>query len=133
MKAAMAVIEAGEWPNRMMPTDFGSWMRTEQKRIYLLCLKMLRDRDEADSVAQDVFVSAYRTLEKSGASVIQEPAKWLTRVALNTCCDRLRSKRWMFWQRRIASHAEERVLQLRPAAGLNPEDALLMRESGKRI
>jgi DNA-directed RNA polymerase specialized sigma24 family protein len=47
--------------------DFEGWVAREQKRIFLLCLRLLRSSDEADSATQDVFVEAYRTLEKSGA------------------------------------------------------------------
>ncbi len=115
------------------PVDFGSLMATEQTRIYLLCLRMLRNSDEADSTTQDVFVEAYRALERSDSRAIQEPAKWLTRVALNSCCDRLRSKRWMFWQRRISGEDHEAVLRVTPAAGLSPEDALIAREITRRI
>ena len=89
MKAALAVPETGELAASAMPYAFGDWMLAEQKRIYLLCLRMLRNSDEADSVTQDVFVEAHRTLERGGGKPIQEPAKWLTRVALNTCIDRL--------------------------------------------
>jgi RNA polymerase sigma-70 factor, ECF subfamily len=133
MKALTTVLETGELIARVMPLDFGTWMVEEQKRIYLLCLRMLRNSDEADSATQDVFVEAYRALERSDKSSIQEPAKWLTRVALNTCFDRLRSKRWMFWQQRISSQDEETILQLRPAAGLSPEASLIAREIARTI
>jgi RNA polymerase sigma-70 factor, ECF subfamily len=133
MKAALAVPETGELAIRVMPYEFGDWMLAEQKRIYRLCLHMLRNRDEADSVTQDVFVEAHRALERSGGKSIQEPAKWLTRVALNTCIDRLRSKRWMFWHRQVSFGEEESVLRLRPAAGLSQEDALIARDISRRI
>ncbi len=118
---------------REKPVDFGSWMAAEQTRIYLLCLKMLQNSDEADSATQDVFVKAYRALERADGRAIQEPAKWLTRVALNSCCDRLRSRRWLFWQRRVSGEDQETVLRFTPAAGLNPEDALITREMTLRI
>lgn len=44
--------------------DFEAWMAEEQARIFLLCLRLLHNRDEADSATQDVFVEAYRTLQK---------------------------------------------------------------------
>jgi len=108
-------------------------MVAEQRRIYLLCLRMLRHRDEADSATQDVFVEAYRALDRSNERAIQDPAKWLTRVALNTCYDRLRSKRWMFWQRRISADDQESFLHMMPAVSPNPEDALIAREITRRI
>ncbi len=133
MKVATAVLESGGSLARMMPIDFGAWMLAEQKRIFLLCFRVLRNRDEADSATQDVFVEAYRAWERSGDNAIQEPAKWLTRVALNTCYDCLRSKRWKFWQRRISGENEDIVFRSKPAGGLSPEEALIGRELSGRI
>lgn len=91
--------------------DFGSWMASEQKRIFLLCRRMLQNADEADSATQDVFLKAYRALKKRGQDQeLDEPAKWLTRIAVNACLDRLRSKSWKMWQRRPPAEDEEFIL-----------------------
>lgn len=97
--------------------DFGSWMATEQKRIFLLCRRMLQDADEADSATQDVFFKAYRALNKSTdvADELDNPAKWLTRIAVNTCLDRLRSKAWRLWGHRPAAREEQIILEMRAA------------------
>ena len=81
--------------------DFEVWMRSEQRRIHLLCLRIVRDDDEADTAAQDAFLKAYRHLtgEQTGVPV-EDLGKWITRVAVNTCLDRLRSRSWKFWRRR---------------------------------
>lgn len=99
---------------------FALWMTSEQRRIFGLCYHMLQDRDEADSATQDVFLKAYRALQKPGAEEPTEPAKWLTRIAVNTCLDRLRSRRWQFWRRRAQATEEQDTLDhavvLDPAA-----------------
>ena len=133
MKAASVFLEGRAMAAGANPVDFGSWMASEQRRIYLLCLRLLRNGDEADSATQDVFVEAYRALQRSEGGAIREPAKWLTRVAVNTCFDRLRSKRWMFWQRRLRYADEEVILRLTPAVGLNQDDALMAREITRRL
>jgi RNA polymerase sigma-70 factor (ECF subfamily) len=89
---------------------FALWMTSEQRRIYGLCYHMLQDRDEADSATQDVFLKAYRALQKPGTEEPTEPAKWLTRIAVNTCLDRLRSRRWQFWRRRAQANEEQDTL-----------------------
>ncbi len=101
--------------------DFGSWMTSEQRRIYLLCRRMLQDPDEADSATQDVFLKAYRALRKTPAegSELDNPSKWVTRIAVNTCLDRLRSKSWKLWQRRPSAEDEEFIL--RATAGADPD------------
>ena len=88
-----------------LPFDFDTWMRGEQKRVFLLCLRIMRDRDEADMAAQDSFLKAYRQLfseenripvERTANALcaVNDLSRWITRVAVNTCLDRLRSRTW---------------------------------------
>jgi RNA polymerase sigma-70 factor, ECF subfamily len=112
--------------------EFEPWMAREQKRVYLLCLRLLRNRDEADSATQDVFVKAYRVLQESKGPEIECPEKWLTTVAVRTCLDRLRSRRWVFW-RRTASQNADALLRVFPAAGANQHDAVIAREITHRL
>jgi RNA polymerase sigma-70 factor, ECF subfamily len=113
--------------------DFDAWMAEEQERIFLLCMRLLRNRDEADSATQDVFVKAFKTLEKNGPNSIQEPPRWLTRVAFNTCYDLLRSKRWRFWQRHANDAWGDDLLRVVPADGLNQEEAAAANEIRRRL
>jgi RNA polymerase sigma-70 factor (ECF subfamily) len=101
--------------------SFGTWMVSEQRRVFLLCRRMLQDPDEADSATQDVFLKAYRALSKSSgtAGELDHPGKWVTRIAVNTCLDRLRSKAWKIWQRRPPPDDEEVILQM--ASGREPD------------
>ncbi len=100
--------------------EFGSWMTSEQKRIFVLCLRMLQDREEADSATQDTFLKAFQALKKTDAALLDEPAKWVTRIAINTCLDRLRSRKWRIWRRRPNPENESLILSRaassRPAA-----------------
>jgi RNA polymerase sigma-70 factor (ECF subfamily) len=112
--------------------DFDGWMRAEQRRVYLLCLRMLGDRDEADTATQDTFLKAYRAT-RNGAGIPEEPARWLTRVAVNTCLDRLRSRRWQFWRKRAAAEAEEAVWREQCASEPDAEDRLFARQIAGRL
>jgi RNA polymerase sigma-70 factor (ECF subfamily) len=129
--AAVGIGEEAEFYGHKI--DFEALVAREQKRIFLLCLRLLRDRDEADSATQDVFVDAHRTMIKAGGPAIQEPAKWLTRVALNTCYDRLRSKRWRFWQRHSSNADGDALLRMLPATGPNQESAAAARDFNRRL
>ena len=113
-------------------TDFSSWMASEQRRIYLLCLRLLRNGDDADSATQDAFLKAYRALERQQGLPVEAPERWITRIAVNVCLDRLRSKRWLFWRRR-ASEEEETAIFRTTAAGSTPEDELLARDICRRL
>ena len=114
--------------------NFGSWMVSEQRRIFLLCRRMLQDADEADSATQDVFLKAFRALsQKTETADLDSPGKWVTRIAINTCLDRLRSKRWNIWRRRPAAEDEQRILQMMPGNSVDAEAQLFAREIQQRL
>jgi len=93
-------------------SGFDGWMLSEQRRIFGLCQRFLRDRDEADSATQDVFLKAYQALRKEDAIALDDPARWLTRIAVNTCLDRLRSQKWQLWRRRPSPEDESLILRM---------------------
>ena len=124
---AVAVAEAPTLLSR-----FPSWMAGEQRRVFLICLRMLDDPDEADSAVQDTFFKAYQALERKPAE-IDEPGRWLTRIAVNTCLDRLRSKRWQFWRKRPSQQDESTILALTAAGAPDAQDQVEARELSVRI
>ena len=59
--------------------------------IFTLALKMVKNREEAEEVAQDTFIKAYNSLNKfKGDSKF---STWIYRVAYNTCLDRLKKNK----------------------------------------
>jgi RNA polymerase sigma-70 factor (ECF subfamily) len=112
--------------------DFDQWMAAEQRRVFLLCYRMLQDRDEADTAAQDAFLKAFKALRQSSRQ-IDQPEKWLTRIAVNTCLDRLRSRSWKFWKGRPKPDDEEVILTMTPSGGPTAEDLVFAREIQKQI
>jgi RNA polymerase sigma-70 factor (ECF subfamily) len=134
MTPAMAELARAKVAAGTDLVDFSTWMASEQRRVFLLCLRLLRDRDEADSATQDAFLKAYRALERRPAGrELDSPERWLTRIAVNTCLDRLRSQRWLFWRRRVRQEDEESILLLTPAGGLSPHGALAARDLTARL
>jgi RNA polymerase sigma-70 factor (ECF subfamily) len=111
-------------------------MASEQRRVFLLCRRLLQDADEADSATQDVFLKAYRALTKRSESESEDldnPGKWLTRIAVNTCLDKLRSKSWKLWQRRPAPQDEEIILQMAPGTDPDAERLLFAKQIQQRL
>jgi len=113
--------------------DFGAWMASEQRRVYALCQRFLQDRDEADSATQDVFLKAYQALKRDDPKELDDPARWVTRIAVNTCLDRLRSRKWQFWRKRPSSEDEQAILQMAASRAPEAEDYYFASEIGTRL
>jgi RNA polymerase sigma-70 factor, ECF subfamily len=117
-------------------SDFGSWMAAEQQRIFLICRRLLQDADEADSATQDVFLKAYRALNKASGQLngqLHDPKGWVTRIAVNTCLDRLRSKSWKMWRKRPQVDEEELILERTTGGEPDAERLLLSKQIGQRL
>ncbi len=59
--------------------------------VFTLALKILRDREEAEEVAQDVFVKSYQSLP--GFKGKSKFSSWLYRITYNACMDVLKRKK----------------------------------------
>lgn len=70
---------------------FGELVRRHQPRIHRLAVHMLRDRAEAEDVAQETFIRAYKALARfDGRS---EPYTWFYRITINLSLNRIRSRK----------------------------------------
>ena len=84
--------------------DFDSVVEQYWPRIYRYACAALRDPDEAQTIAQDCFVKAYRARGQfRGESGL---ATWLIQIAVNLVRDRVRSRRLQFWKAVAARSVE---------------------------
>lgn len=77
-------------------TAFDQLVLRHQQEVFAVALRMLGDRDEAQDIAQDVFVRAYR-----GLGSFRQEAKlstWLISITMNLCRNR---RRWWARRRRV--------------------------------
>lgn len=83
-----------------------------------LCLMYLRDVHLAEDAVQDTFLKAARNMKRFRGDA--SPLTWLSRIAINTCKDRLRSP----WRRVVM---DEKLLLNLPAqeGGLPGDDAVI--------
>lgn len=59
--------------------------------VYTLAIRMLKNREEAEEVAQDTFIKVFKSLENfKGDSKF---STWIYRVAYNTCLDRIKKNK----------------------------------------
>jgi RNA polymerase sigma-70 factor (ECF subfamily) len=70
---------------------FGTLVERYDRAVYNLCLRTLRDSEEAKDAAQEAFFKAFRGLRtfRPGAKF----STWIFSIAYHACCDRLNRKR----------------------------------------
>lgn len=72
---------------------FGTLVERYDRAVYHLCIRTMRDGEEARDCTQEAFFKAYRSLRtfKPGARF----STWIFAIAYHVCCDRLgRRKRY---------------------------------------
>ena len=71
--------------------SFGILVKNYQTMVFSLALKMVKQREEAEEVAQDTFIKAFKSLPKfNGTSKF---STWLYKIAYNTCLDRIKGNK----------------------------------------
>jgi len=69
---------------------FGQLVLAHQNKVYTICVHMVTNREEAEDLAQEAFLKAWRSL-----SSFQEEssfATWMHRLTTNVCLDHLRKQ-----------------------------------------
>jgi RNA polymerase sigma-70 factor (ECF subfamily) len=111
-EAAMHSRTLGEMADRALVelaregdlTAFGELVRRHHPRVHRLAVHMLGNASDAEDVAQESFLRAFRALDRfDGRS---EPYTWLYRITVNLCLNRLRSDRA---RRRVAVDYDARL------------------------
>jgi RNA polymerase sigma-70 factor (ECF subfamily) len=77
--------------------DFDSLVEIYRPRIFRFALASLRDRDAAETVAQDCFLKAHGALAFFRGDCSMQT--WLMGIAVNLIRDQMRSRRLQFWKR----------------------------------
>src|SRR5258708_15241607 len=76
--------------------DFDAVVRLHWPRVFRYALASLRDREAAESLAQDCFLRAYKGRERfRGDSSL---TTWLLQIAVNLVRDHARNRRLQFWK-----------------------------------
>ncbi len=88
-------------------------------RIFNLCLWYLGDYQEANDIAQEIFIKVFRSL--GGFKFKAAFSTWLYRIAVNTCKNRIKSLEFRFKKRmRRLNHPKNSQLN-NPSAEITDE------------
>lgn len=89
---------------------FETLVKPHERRIYLTCLKLMGDEQDAGDCAQEALLKAYRSMAGYRSEARLET--WLYRIAYNVCLDALRKRK------RTAAESLEALTE----EGFAPED-----------
>lgn len=113
---------------------FADLVGLHQRQAMRLALYLLRDAADADEAVQDTFVKVFTHITSYREDLPFEA--WFTRILANTCRDRQKARRRRERWETIGFERADRVgsvVDLAPAPGLNPEDALLGNERRREL
>lgn len=112
---------------------FGALVTLLQRRALRVAYHYLRDAADADEVVQDAFVKVFVHIEQYREDLPFDV--WFTRIVVNTCLDRLKSRARQ--QRWIVSATnddqDERPVEQVAATDPSSEQRLLARERWERV
>ncbi len=92
--------------------------------VYSIVLRMVKDNEEANDLAQEVFIRIYQNLDKYRPEF--KFSTWIMRITTNICIDNRRKKRAEFVQ-------IDENLELQCDYKDSPEETLLRKERRKKI
>ncbi|EIE48795.1 RNA polymerase subunit sigma [Salipiger aestuarii] len=93
-------------------------------KLFAICLRLLRDRREAEDALQEVFVKIWHRADRF-ASGVSRPSAWLNAVARNHAIDRLRQIR--------APHTDLDIAHGFADPSSGPEALAINSDDGRRI
>lgn len=66
-------------------------LKKYERSVFTICLRMVRNREEAEDLAQDAFVKVFSMLERYNPTYAF--SSWLFKITSNLCIDSLRKRR----------------------------------------
>lgn len=113
---------------------FAAIVTRQQRRAGRIAYHFLRDAADADEAVQEAFVKVYLHIESFQENLPFEV--WFTRILINGCLDRRKSKRrrerWLLPAQQTTADDQLRVEGI-PSRSPSPEEVLLRKERRKQV
>lgn len=110
-----------------LPSGFSELYQTHSRQVFYLALRLLGDPTQAEDATHDVFLKAWRSLERFRGDA--DIRTWLYRITLNHCAN-LRSS----WHaRNVHTQSDEEVIEQAAGVSDSPFRQVEMSELGRRI
>ena len=105
--------------------SFGELAERYKNLIYSVVLRMVSDKEDANDLAQEVFIKIYRNLEKYSAEY--KFSTWTIRIATNHVID------WRRKKKQDSVNIEDVTGGLYADGGASPEDEYIAREQSRML
>ncbi|MGF6172949.1 sigma-70 family RNA polymerase sigma factor [Ensifer sp. 4252] len=103
---------------------FAELYRLTSPKLFAICLRILRDRSEAEETLQEIYVRIWQHADRFSPGQ-STPMPWLAAVARNRAIDLIRARK------PVANAIDEAYDLADPAA--DPEKSAVVRAEGRRI
>lgn len=103
-------------------TAFRKMVETHQKLVVNTCYGFVQNREDAEDIAQDVFIEVYRNIQKFRES--SKLSTWLYRIAVNRSLNHIRDNKKRKWYQSFEENVAEKsrqLLQVESAKSDHPE------------
>ncbi len=137
----MSEKESIEQLKRGSEQAFKQLVETNQKQVINICYGMVQNREDAEDIAQDVFIEVYRNIQKFRAD--SKLSTWLYRIAVNRSLNHIRSNKKKKWIQSFEDEVEANDSQLLQQESLkadqpeyeleNKQRAIILREAINRL
>jgi len=74
-------------------------------RVYNLCFRFIGDNQDADDLAQEVFIKVFKSLKKFRFQ--SSFSTWLYRITINTCKNRIKSRDFRYRKMNVRGNRKE--------------------------
>lgn len=99
-----------------------------REKIMNLALRYTRNREDAEEILHDTFITAFSALQRNKLKEAQKFHSWLYRIGMNTSIDFLRREK-----KHRYTDIDNNNLQDKSRSGADPEKKIINEEKQKRI
>ncbi len=104
---------------------FVALYQTTSPRLFAICLKILRDRTEAEEALQEIYIKIWQRA-RTFATSAGKPGTWLAAIARNHAIDTIRA-------RRPAGSDLDEAYDIADDTVRSPEQQIVLADEGRRI
>jgi RNA polymerase sigma-70 factor (ECF subfamily) len=103
-----------------------------ERPVFSICLRMVRNRDEAADLAQEAFIKVFASLDRYNPAYAF--SSWLFKITSNLCIDHLRKRRIQTFAMDAPVDSEQGEIQRQYVSpDLTPEELLVRDEKMGRL